>query len=121
MAPSVVIIEEDSLVRGLIKEWVSAAGYAVCEGALPAKDAGDNADLVIVDLYMPRRAGAEIVRAVQRAHPRAPVIAISAQFGSGVSNSSRAAHALGAERLIAKPFSREELLVAVRAAVGPAR
>ena len=60
-------------------------------------------------------------KTMQHRHPRATVIATSAQFGAGVRRSWRAARDLGAWRLIAKPFSREELLGTVRAAVGPAR
>jgi DNA-binding response OmpR family regulator len=115
---SIIIIEEDDLLRGLLKEWLSEAGYAVRERRLRALQASDRAELVIVDLYMPREAGSEIVRAVKLAHPGAAVIAISAQFRSGLAGSGRAAQALGAQRLIAKPFTREELLEAVRGVIG---
>jgi DNA-binding response OmpR family regulator len=121
MAPIVVLIEEDELLRALITEWLVAAGYIVHGGTLGAPPAGDNADLVIVDVYMPRSGGAEVVRHVQHRHPHATVIATSAQFDAGVRRSWRAARELGAWRLIAKPFSRDELLGTVRAAVGPPR
>ena len=113
---NIVIIEEDDLMRGLLTEWLTGAGYAVRErGAVPA-----GADLVIVDLYMPRQAGGDAVRAVQQAHPGTPVIAISAQFRPGLAGSWWAARALGARKLIAKPFTCEDLLRAVRALIGPA-
>lgn len=105
-------------MRGLLREWLTAAGYAVREDAL-ARPAADSADLVIVDLYMPRQAGAGIVRAVQRAHPGAPVIAVSAQFRPGLAGSRSAARSLGARQVIPKPFSRDDLLAAVRAVIGP--
>src|SRR4051812_21489959 len=116
----IVIIEEDDLMRGLLGEWLSAEGYAVREQLLHEPAAGD-ADLVIVDLYMPRQTGAEVVRAVEQAHPGTPVIAISAQFRPGLAGSWWASRALGARKLIAKPFTREDLLGAVRAVIGPAR
>jgi CheY-like chemotaxis protein len=113
---SIVIIEEDDLMRGLLAEWLTGAGYAVRErGAAPA-----GADLVIVDLYMPRQAGGDAVRAVQQAHPGTPVIAMSAQFRPGLDCSAGAAHALGVGKLVCKPFTREDLLGAVRALIGPA-
>jgi DNA-binding response OmpR family regulator len=121
MAPIVVVIEEDELLRSLVAEWLSAAGYRVFAGTPAAPPAGDNADLVIVDLYMPRSEGVDAVRRVQTRHPHATVIAMSAQFDAGVRRSWRAARDLGAWRLIAKPFSREELLGTVRAAVGVPR
>jgi DNA-binding response OmpR family regulator len=115
---SIVIIEEDDLMRGLLTEWLSAAGYAVLGPRAAA--AGQRAELVIVDLYMPRQAGVDVVRSVQQAHPGTPVIAISAQFRAGLDGSWRAARALGASRLIAKPFTREDLVGAVHALIGPA-
>jgi DNA-binding response OmpR family regulator len=118
---NVVIIEEDLLMRALLEEWLSAAGYAVREGALLGVPADESADLVIVDLYMPRQAGADVVLAAQQAYPGAPVIAMSAQFRPGLAGSWWAARALGARQLIAKPFTREDLLEAVRAVIGPAR
>jgi DNA-binding response OmpR family regulator len=117
---SIVIIEEDDLMRGLLTEWLTAAGYAVRERSLHGAPTGESADLVIVDLYMPRQAGVDVVRAAQQAHPGTPVIAISAQFRPGLAGSWWAARALGARKLIAKPFTREDLLGAVRALIGPA-
>jgi DNA-binding response OmpR family regulator len=109
-------MEEDDLMRGLLTEWLTGAGYAVRErGAAPA-----GADLVIVDLYMPRQAGGDAVRAVQQAHPGTPVIAMSAQFRPGLDCSVGAARALGVDKLVCKPFTREDLLGAVRALIGPA-
>ena len=108
-------------MRGLLHEWLTAAGYTVSKRGLHEPPAGEGADLVIVDLYMPRQVGGDVVRAVQQAHPGIPVIAISAQFRPGLGDSRRAAHALGARKLIAKPFTREDLVGAVRAVIGPAQ
>jgi DNA-binding response OmpR family regulator len=118
---NIVIIEEDDLMRGLLHEWLTAAGYTVSKRGLQEAAARERANLVIVDLYMPRQAGVEVVRAVQQAHPGAPVIAISAQFRPGLGSSWWAARTLGVRQLIAKPFTREDLLEAVRGVIGPAR
>jgi CheY-like chemotaxis protein len=105
----------------LLHEWLTAAGYTVWKRGLQEPAAGERANLVIVDLYMPRQAGVEVVRAVQQAHPSTPVIAISAQFRPGLGSSWWAARTLGVRQLIAKPFTREDLLGAVRELIGPAR
>jgi DNA-binding response OmpR family regulator len=116
----IVVIEEDRLMRGLLAEWLSAEGYSV-RGAAPG-DAGpkDRTDLVIVDVYMPRHEGAEKLRAVKAAQPDTPLIAISGQFRPGLAGSCTAAEALGVRQVIAKPFSRRELLAAVHDVIGPA-
>jgi DNA-binding response OmpR family regulator len=114
---AIVLIEPDQLIRGLITEWLTTAGYTVRLGyRSDGVDAGDVA-AIIVDLYMPRESGAQIIRAVQRAYPGKPVIATSAQFRPGLAHSDAAARELGARRLVPKPFGRTDLLDAVRAAI----
>src|SRR5258708_14221324 len=88
---SIVILEEDDLMRGLLTEWLTGAGYAVRERGLRAAPAGEGADLVIVDLSMPRQAAADIVLAAQPAVPGAPGIALPAQCRPGPECSARAA------------------------------
>jgi len=118
---SIVIIEEDALMRGLLVEWLSAAGYPVRAAAPGNGQATDKADLVIVDLYMPRHEGVQRLREVRATHPEAALIAISGQFRSGLAASRAAAEALGVRQLIAKPFSQRDLLAAVHRVIGPAR
>jgi len=114
----IIIMEEDNLMRGLLAEWLSGEGYRVrtCDGSVPATDA--NPDLVIVDVYMPRHIGNARIRSVKSALPGVPIIAISGQFRPGLTADGTAARALGAQRVIAKPFGRAELVKAVRAVIG---
>jgi CheY-like chemotaxis protein len=116
----IVIIEEDKLMRELLVEWLSAERYSVRAAAQGGAQAPDNADLVIVDVYMPRHEGARRLRAVKAAHPETPLIAISGQFRPGLVGSCAAADALGVRQVIAKPFSRRDLLAAVHSVIGPA-
>jgi DNA-binding response OmpR family regulator len=114
---AIVLIEPNQSIRGLITEWLTSAGYVVRpEYPNHGADDGDVA-AIIVDLYMPRESGAQIIRAVQRAYPGKPVIATSAQFRPGLAHSDAAARELGARRLVPKPFGRTDLLDAVRAAI----
>ena len=114
----IVILEEDDLMRGLLEEWLTEAGYAVRRSGLDDAPAASGAGLVIIDLHSPREAGLETVRAARKAYPGAPVIAISGRFRSGLAGACAAAQALGAHAVIAKPFSRDDLLAAVRAVIG---
>jgi CheY-like chemotaxis protein len=115
----VVIIEEDKLMQGLLMEWLSAEGYSVRIAEPADTQAPNNADLVIVDVYMPRQEGVEKLRTVKTAHPKTPLIAISGQFRPGLAGSCTAADALGVQQVIAKPFSRRDLLLAVQNVIGP--
>jgi DNA-binding response OmpR family regulator len=116
---SIAIYEDNDLMRALLGEWLSAAGYSV--STVPPYDAPSEraAELVIVSIYMPKHEGAKLVREVQAAHPDAPVIAISGQFRSGLAINGAAAQTLGVQKVIAKPLSRSDLLEAVRATIGP--
>jgi CheY-like chemotaxis protein len=113
----IVIYEQDDLTHALLRQWLSEAGYRVHIGA-PCK-LGRRADLVIVDIYMPKQAGAQCVRGIQAAHPDTPLIAISAQFRPGLSAAGAAAQTLGVQQVIAKPLARTQLLEAVQAMIGP--
>lgn len=116
---SIAVYEDDDLMQALLREWLAAAGYSVsvrspCDAPLEIR-----ADLVIVSLYMPRNGGAQLVSAIQAAHPGTPVIAVSGQCRSGPPLNGAAAEALGVQQIIAKPVSRRDLLAAVGATIGP--
>jgi CheY-like chemotaxis protein len=118
---SIVIIEEDPLMRDLLVEWLGAEGYSVRAAAAgEVRVAPSRPDLLVVDVYMPRREGAKSLRDVRAAHPDTPLIAISGQFRPGLAGACSAADELGVEQVIAKPFSRRDLLAAVRSAIGRA-
>ena len=87
----ILIIEEDKLMRELLVEWLSAEGYSVRDAASGGAQVPSKADVVIVDVYMPRHEGASRLRAVKAAYPETPLIAISAQFRSGLVGSCAAA------------------------------
>ena len=102
----------------LLAEWLGDAGYRVnCVASLTAP-AQENADLVIVSLYMPKNTGAQLVCKIRAAYPLTPLIAISAQFRSGLSTAGATAQTLGVAQVIAKPLTRDALLATVRGIIG---
>jgi CheY-like chemotaxis protein len=115
---NIVIYEENDLMRALLEEWLSAAGYRVLAAASHDLHGGTLADLVIVSVSIPKQAGARVVREIQALYPGKPLIAISGQFLSGLSASGAIARALGVQRVIAKPLARIDLLRAVCALIG---
>jgi CheY-like chemotaxis protein len=116
--PNVVIYEENDLMRSLLAEWLSEAGYCVRAAASHDLQGGGLTDLVIVSVSMPKQAGAQLVREIQAMHPGTPLIAISGQFLPGLSANGAIAQALGVQQVIAKPLTRVDLLGAVRAIIG---
>jgi DNA-binding response OmpR family regulator len=119
----IVIYEDNDLMRALLEEWLSEAGYRVHAAAMHDLQSGHPADgrpadLVIVSVYMPKHTGAQLVREIQALHPGTPLIAISGQFLPGLSANGAIAQALGVQQVIAKPLTRTDLLGAVRAIIG---
>jgi DNA-binding response OmpR family regulator len=114
----IAIYEEDDLMRALLKEWLSEAGYRVREVVPGRVRRAGPEDLVIASVYMPKHAGAQLLREVQAAHPGTPVVALSGQFRSGLSTAGTNAQMPGVEQVLAKPLTRGELLDAVRAIIG---
>ena len=116
---TIVIYEADDLMRGLLQEWLTGAGYRV-SAVTPCGPAPDvEADLVIVNVGMPKHTGSRAADKIRAAHPGTPIIAISAQFRADLSTAGATAQTLGVAQVIAKPLSRSALLAAVSAIIAP--
>jgi len=111
----IVIVETDDLIRGLLERWLGEAGYAVIAGGSDAPDLEQPVRLVIVNVSKPRNPGA-LIRAMQAKY-EAPIVVISGRFRRGLSGSTDAARQLGARKVLPKPFTRAELLAAVRESI----
>ena len=69
--------------------------------------------LAVVDLIMPDRDGMEVIRDLKRSNPNLPIIAISGSSASQDHSLHAAALALGADRVLLKPFTFEQLREAI--------
>jgi DNA-binding response OmpR family regulator len=110
---NIVIIENDELMHALLVEWLTAGGYCVKASDTDGLTANAETDVVIVDISEPRHQGIERLCRVRHTYPQAQIIAISGRFRPGMRCSGAAAAALGADRMIAKPFDCAALLAAV--------
>jgi two-component system, cell cycle sensor histidine kinase and response regulator CckA len=119
--PSVLVVEDDDVVRGATTRILSEAGYSVAQAANAAEalercERLDTLDLLISDVVMPGPSGYELARRTQELCPEAAILLMS-----GYTPTAMARHGLDGEvfRLLAKPVGRRELLGAVCALVGP--
>ena len=105
----IVIHEADDLIRALLERWLVEAGYAVRAAA------GEAPCLVIADVPSPN--GAQPLIQSLKAAYAAPILVLSARFRRGLAGSEEAAHRLEVKKVLPKPFTREELLSAVKASM----
>jgi signal transduction histidine kinase/ActR/RegA family two-component response regulator len=116
----VLVVDDEPVVRSLVERVLQRAGYSVVVAAdgqigldMLARERG-RFDLVLLDMAMPRMAGAEMFRFVRAAYPELPVVLMS-----GYSSPEDIAPLLagGALDLVEKPFLPDRLLEAVGAAI----
>jgi CheY-like chemotaxis protein len=122
--PDILVIEDDSIMREALTDWLQEAGYGV--RAAPDGSAGLAAvkltvpGVVVTDIHMPGMSGTAVIAELNRNYPQVPIIAISGLFNSGHSLDAAGVLALGAQRALAKPFKRAELLGAIAELLGRA-
>ncbi len=113
----ILLIDDDPYVRTFVRHALGRAGYAVTEAANGNEGlqlyASLRPDCVICDLFMPEKEGLESIREMRRHTHRAPILAISGGADAYQPNLLRAAKLLGADVVLPKPFSIEDLLAQV--------
>ena len=114
----ILLIDDESAVRALIKEALSEAGYVVLEAANGKEGLecyrNSRTDLVITDLIMPEKEGIETIMELCHDFPDVKIIAISGGSKFDSQSNLRMAQMLGAKNVLAKPFNIADLVEVVR-------
>lgn len=113
---SILIIDDESAIRRLLRSAVERAGYKVAEAstaraALAALDI-DQPDVALLDLGLPDRDGLELIQLIKRRG--CAVLVISAREAT---QEKVAALDLGADDYVTKPFDTDEVLARIRTAL----
>ena len=120
----ILVIDDDAILRDLVTDWLEAAGYRVRRAssccAAVAELGRETPALIVSDMFMPGPCGAEAIGELKRKHPNVALIAVSGHFNSGQGITAQAALDAGADRALAKPVKRADLLRAVAELVGAA-
>jgi len=114
-SPRILIVDDESPLRALVRPYLEADGYDVVEAdsgpsALEAI-ARETIDLAIIDVMLPGFDGIELVKKVRAAHDF-PIILLTARREEG---ERIAGLRLGADDYVTKPFSVPELVARVAA------
>jgi len=115
---TILLVDDDQSFRRMLAQVLTRTGYDVQE-ACNGNEAihlylSHQTDLVITDLIMPDKEGLETIREIRHANPTARIIAMSGGGPNGSLNYLRVASVFGAQVVLDKPFSHQEILQAVR-------
>ncbi len=114
---TILLVEDDELIRGLTKQMLEEHGYQILEasdGVSALKLAhtnGNRFDLVLTDVVMKGTSGPEMVRELNKSNLAPKVIYMSGYTGELIGEND--IHATGST-LLEKPFTRTALLKAVQ-------
>ncbi|GAA2673145.1 hybrid sensor histidine kinase/response regulator [Actinoplanes palleronii] len=116
-AETILVVEDEALVRDVVTRILTRHHYVVLTAASGAEALGvfeesaSRIDAVLTDVIMPGMSGIQLAERVRSDRPDLPVLFMSGYTANQLS------HDVGTARLVRKPFSAQELLSALRAAI----
>jgi DNA-binding response OmpR family regulator len=113
----ILLVEDEDGLRKLLRLNLTTMGYEVSE-ATNGKEAlaiqeSEPADLILTDLVMPEKEGIETIGEIRKKYPTAKIIAMSGGGRASAENYLKIAKIMGADLVIAKPFSFQDLETAI--------
>jgi len=116
--PIVLVVDDESQIRELLARWIGAAGYQVREAATAAAALEDMqlavADVVLCDVMMPGETGLWLAGKIRAQFPATAVVLVTADRTVPPQISMQP----GVVAYLAKPLAREDVVDAVKLAVG---
>lgn len=110
-----LIVDDEELIRNVIKEYANVEGFEVseAENGLEAIDAckKNDFDLIIMDIMMPKLDGYQAVKEIYK-EKNIPVLMLSAR---GEEYDKLIGFDLGIDDYMQKPFSPKELMARIKA------
>jgi two-component system response regulator PilR (NtrC family) len=117
-APSVLVIDDEEIIREALEALLVVEGYKVSTAATAGQGLaalGDRpCDAVLLDLMLPDKNGLDVLDEIRRLDEELPVIMITA---FGTIEGAVAATKQGAFYYLTKPFKNDEVLAVLRNAI----
>lgn len=114
----VCVIDDDTLVISHLEAMLAELGHAVVtatdveQGLAQVETQGS--DVAVVDVLMPERDGLTFIMEVRRSRPDLRIVAITGGGRLSASSLLKMASGLGADAVLAKPFSSSDLDLALQ-------
>ena len=112
---TVLVVEDDAWIRSLMADLLASEGYAVTQAAAGKAGmdaaAGNDPDVILLDLAMPEKSGLDVLHELKSSKPTRdiPVIVVSAYAMLMMGSDARRA-----DGVIQKPFDLADLLAQVQ-------
>ena len=116
--PSVLVVDDESQIRDLLSRWIGGDGHEVRQAATAEAALDDMqsapSDIVMCDVHMPGESGLWLTGQLRQRYPETAVVLAT----SDRTVPPQVSLQQGVVQYLAKPFTREEVLGAVRLAAG---
>jgi DNA-binding response OmpR family regulator len=114
----ILLVDDDAAIRKMLRLTLTRAGHEV-EEVTDGSKAWEKyqarpADVVIMDLIMPEKEGLETIRQFKRNGAQTKILAISGGGRMDARDLLVIAKQFGADKALAKPFTQEDLLAALK-------
>lgn len=118
---TVLIIDDDSTIQDVAEAILTRKGYTILK-ALDTVQAEEflssmPIDLILLDIVLPGQGGLEYLMDLRKRYSSISVIIMSGKVRTDLSPVKKLVQQFGAECILSKPFTAEELTNAVNAAV----
>lgn len=116
MNNKILVVDDESRIRKIIKDFLVREGYVVCEAedgeaALDIFCSNNDIDLIIMDVMMPKMDGWQLCKEVRKLS-KVPILMLTAK---GEEQDELKGFELGVDEYISKPFSPKILTARVNA------
>ena len=119
--PTVMIVDDEELIRSMIQKSLLRIGYKVLEAENGKKAmklvTEENIDLIIADLVMPEKGGLELIMELNNNYPDIKKIAISGKLPIENESIHGLTEEFGVEAVFSKPLEIFDLLKVVKSLI----
>ena len=120
MTETVLIVDDEKLIRWSVRERLQQEGLDVveCGSAGEARKALEDADLILLDVGLPDANGLQLIEEFRSAAPDAPIIMLT---GDSRADTAVQAMLAGAYHYVTKPVNLDELVLLCKRALETSR